>query len=339
MLATEIPIKANRISALDFTKGALVLFMVLYHWINYFIGMEWPYYRYLRFLSPSFIFISGFMVSSVYLTRYQAVDLKLSKRLMTRGLKLLLIFLVLNFGRVLVLPILSPGTSFVLQADEESLIAAFITGNFSTKIVSFSILVPIGYLLIMSGLLMPLYRHSRWVFQIVFALFFLGALWLELIGSPSMNLEILSIGMLGVVIGIIPMDKINRIVQYPYLVAIAYLLYTIAISIYNVPFLLQISGTCLTLMVIYVFAHLIPEDSRIRATVDKLGRYSLFGYIVQIVILQLLAATLRHAEPNLYKLVGSFFAAFLLTIFSVEMLDRTRRAAAVIDKVYKTVFN
>src|ERR1700735_1506044 len=98
--------KPQRISALDFAKGALVLIMVLYHWINYFIGPDWGYYRYLRFLTPSFIFITGFMISNVYLSKYPATDFRLPKRLLTRGLKLLTIFLVLKAARVLVAPIL-----------------------------------------------------------------------------------------------------------------------------------------------------------------------------------------------------------------------------------------
>src|SRR5207302_5956026 len=49
--------KTHRLPALDFTKGALVLFMVLYHWLNYFVSTEGDFYRYLRFLTPSFIFI------------------------------------------------------------------------------------------------------------------------------------------------------------------------------------------------------------------------------------------------------------------------------------------
>src|SRR5215813_5460686 len=90
------PAAPQRISALDFTKGALVLIMVLYHWINYFIGPQWPYYFYLRFLTPSFIFITGFMISHVYLAKYEVTDLRLPRRLFIRGLKLMGIFLALN---------------------------------------------------------------------------------------------------------------------------------------------------------------------------------------------------------------------------------------------------
>jgi len=45
--------KSHRIPAFDFTKGTLVLFMVLYHWLNYFYGPQGDIYKYLRFLTPS----------------------------------------------------------------------------------------------------------------------------------------------------------------------------------------------------------------------------------------------------------------------------------------------
>src|ERR1700728_1825387 len=101
--------KSPRIPALDFTKGALVLIMVLYHWINYFIGPDWGYYRYLRFLTPSFIFVTGFMISNVYLAKYDPSDPRLPKRLFTRGFKLLIIFIALNLARLLIVPLVGTG--------------------------------------------------------------------------------------------------------------------------------------------------------------------------------------------------------------------------------------
>src|SRR5690349_11729639 len=60
-IRSEVP--AGRNPALDFTKGVLVLLMVLYHWINYFVTREGDLYRYLRFITPSFIFITGFLIA------------------------------------------------------------------------------------------------------------------------------------------------------------------------------------------------------------------------------------------------------------------------------------
>src|SRR6267154_2261480 len=79
--------KTNRNPALDFTKGALVLIMVLYHWINYFYGPHDN--RYLRFLTPSFICITGFLISNIYLSKYDISDPRLPKRLFQRGAKIL----------------------------------------------------------------------------------------------------------------------------------------------------------------------------------------------------------------------------------------------------------
>src|SRR5258708_7126061 len=84
--------KGTRNDALDITKGILVVIMVLYHWINYFVTLNWDVYRYLRFITPSFILITGFVLSNVYLRKYLATDLRLHRRLLGRGLKLLLLF-------------------------------------------------------------------------------------------------------------------------------------------------------------------------------------------------------------------------------------------------------
>src|SRR5579872_1694336 len=91
------PVKdTNRVPALDFTKGALVLIMVLYHWMNYFIIANGSVYKYLRFLTPSFIFITGFLISNVYRAKYDIGGMRVASRLVTRGLKLIGIVLVLN---------------------------------------------------------------------------------------------------------------------------------------------------------------------------------------------------------------------------------------------------
>src|SRR5438105_12362691 len=87
---------AARNSALDFTKGFLVLLMIVYHWFNYFVGPRANVYKYLRFLTPSFIFIAGFIVANIYFTKYDIRDLRLPARLAIRGLKIIAVFIALN---------------------------------------------------------------------------------------------------------------------------------------------------------------------------------------------------------------------------------------------------
>jgi peptidoglycan/LPS O-acetylase OafA/YrhL len=333
--------KPQRIAALDFTKGALVLIMVLYHWMNYFMVLDWTYYRYLHFLTPSFIFITGFMISNVYLSKYAAADPRLSKRLFTRGLKLVVIFLALNLARTLVISLL--GTIVLVRnpLDPGNIFTIFVSGNYPVtggKLVAFSILVPISYLLMSSGVLMLPYKRFRYTFHLVCVLLLLSILILGFTGVQSYNLEFITIGMLGVLIGFMPIAAINEFVRHPYALASAYLCYAIAITIWNVPFPLLIVGVSLSVMVIYFVGASGSESGAIRSEVILLGKYSLLGYISQIAVLQILSAGLRHVHLGFGGLVVSFFAAFALTIVSVEVVDRARANTASVDRVYKAVF-
>jgi peptidoglycan/LPS O-acetylase OafA/YrhL len=333
--------KPRRIAALDFTKGALVLIMVLYHWMNYFLILNWTYYRYLHFLTPSFIFITGFMISNVYLSKYSPADPRLSKRLFTRGLKLMAIFVLLNLARIFVISVL--GTSVLVgdPLDPRNFFAIFVSGNLpiaAGKLVSFSILVPISYLLMFSGALMLPFRFYRYTFHAVCVLLLMSLLILGWTGAQSPIVESITIGMLGVLLGFMPIEKINNFVRHPYTLAFAYLCYTIAVTIWNVPFPLLVVGVLLTVMLIYLIGASGSEFGRIRGEVILLGKYSLLGYISQVAILQVLSALFRRVDLGSAVFVISFFAAFALTIVSVEVVDRARAKIASMDRLYKAVF-
>lgn len=336
------PPKSQRIPALDFTKGALVLLMVLYHWINYFIGQEVTYYyKYLRFLTPSFIFIAGFMISNVYLSKYAAADPRLAKRLLTRGLKLFAIFLALNLARLLVVPFL--GTDAVAQnlLEPRNLFIVFVSGNLpvsGSKLVSFSILVPISYLLMLSGALMIPHRRFRYTFHAVCGALLLGIVILGFNGARSYDLEFVTIGMMGVLAGFAPIESINRIVRHPIRLALAYAAYVAAITVWDVYFRLLAVGTALSLLIIYWIGTKGRESGKITGETILLGKYSLWGYISQIGILQILAAGFHRLNLGIGGMVLSFVAAFALTIASVEIVDRARTRIASVDRMYRWVF-
>jgi peptidoglycan/LPS O-acetylase OafA/YrhL len=333
--------KTQRNPALDFTKGALVLIMVLYHWINYFIGNEWGYYKYLRFLTPSFIFITGFMISNVYLSKYAVFDSRLPKRLFTRGLKLMAIFLVLNLSRILVGPLLGTVVFTRGVLGLHNIFTVFVSGNLpitGEKLVSFSILVPISYLLMFSGALMLPFRLYRYTFHLVCLALLVYVVILGVTGSGSYNLEFVAIGLMGVVTGFTPIETIHKFVRHPYALTLAYLCYVIAITIWVVPFLFLVVGVFLSVAAIYLIGASGSESSATRSEIILLGKYSLFGYISQIAILQILSVAFRHVNLGLAGLAISFFAAFALTIASVEVLDRARARAASVDGLYKAVF-
>jgi hypothetical protein len=326
--------KAGRISALDFTKGMLVLIMVLYHWINYFYPHD---NRYLRFLTPSFIFITGFLVSNIYLSKYGASDPRLPWRLVQRGLKLLAVFFLLNLTRSFLM-----GVSLLQQVSKGDLLDIYLVGNGvgggQAKAIAFSILVPISYLLILSAPLIIASRFYRYAFHVACLCCLLGVAVLRYEGIESPNLELIAIGLMGVITGYLPIEKINSLVRHSFLLAVAYALYLGAVSVWNVLYPIQIFGVFLSLMIIYRLGQHSGEPSRARACVVLLGKYSLVGYIAQIAILQALRIGFRHVSSEAMVLAVSFILAFALTIISVEVLDRARVRSAAIDGLYKAVF-
>ena len=334
--------RADRNPALDFTKGALVLFMVLYHWLNYFVSAQGFYYRYLRFLTPSFIFITGFIVSHIYLAKYGAASRMLPGRLLLRGVKLLGIFLLLNAVRAMVMP--GSGISNVLSVEWlTSNLAPFLaTENQmagSGRSAAFLILIPISYLLLSSAGLVLFGRLHNYAIHVVGGLFLAGVFLLNLLGAKNAFLELVSVGLLGVLLGYVSADVIANMTRHPYLFLTAYLGYLIAITSWDIIYPLQVVGVFLTVVLIYTLGARDHEPGWFVQQVILLGKYSLFGYITQIAILQLLRRGLGTWGLETAGLVTSFFAAFALTLLSVIVADYARAKFAVVDSMYKAVFS
>jgi len=343
--ATAFSGKPQRIPALDFTKGALVLIMVLYHWLNYFYANQsgLDVYRYLRFLTPSFIFITGFLVSNVYFSKYGVTNPRLPRRLIERGLKILAVFVALNLVRTLMVPRAAREQLIAEHLSARSLTNLYIIGTDlgggQGKAVAFYVLVPIGYLLVLSAMLLIGARVWRRFFHLTLAVCFLALLALDLRGLSSANLQLITIGLLGVILGYTPIDKISKFVNRPLWVIAAYLCYLAAITIWNVIYPLQIVGVCVSLMTIYMLGDAGRGRGWIRKEIILLGQYSLVGYIAQIAILQLLHQALRHTpliSPGIQ--ITSFIAAVVLTVMVVEATHRARRRIGAADRIYRAVF-
>jgi hypothetical protein len=218
--------------------------------------------------------------------------------------------------------------------------AVFVSGDFPVtggKLISFSILVPISYLLMLSGVLMLAYRRYRYIFHFACTLLLLFILGLAILGVRVYNVEFVTIGLLGVLTGFMPVRTINDMGRHRYVLAVAYVCYLIAITIWSVPFLLLIFGVFLTLIVIYLLGAS-GDECGVNGEVILLGKYSLFGYISQIAILQILNVGLRRFNFGFAVLAISFVTAFVLTIVSVEIVDRARVLNARVDRLYKAVF-
>jgi peptidoglycan/LPS O-acetylase OafA/YrhL len=336
---TQGPVRpaSTRITALDFTKGA----MVLYHWLAYFIGTQIDWSRYLRFLTPSFICITGFLISSVYLAKYGVHAPKLPRRLAVRGLKILAIFLALNVVIGLFIRSSYNGKIVFGAVSLTDMLGLFITGdNFvagAGKVAAFYVLIPIGQLLLFSAAVVILCRYFRYTFQVLCAIGLMAVLILGGLDIHSGNLELISVGLLGVVLGYIPVETINKCRRYAVWLIGAYALYVLAIREWNVLFPLQVVGVCLTLALLYICGSVAPDGAVTRSVV-LLGQYSLLGYIAQIVILQILHRAVRLVDLGAGRLPVSFIAAIALTVISIQVTDWARSKSGVLDRFYRTIF-
>jgi len=330
----------KRIWALDFTKGALVLVMVLYHWLNYFVGSHGFFYRYLLFLPPSFICISGFLISQVYASRFRITGERVPRRMVIRGLKVLAIFILLNVTTVGVLAFRSgSGKGWHDFLTRSALWSVFVSGNMTGgRLVAFYILLPISYLLILSACIMVISRRYRNIYHVVTIIALMAIMILRATSRTSPTLELMSVGCLGISAGYISIEKVDRFLKRPHLILLAYVLYILGITLWNTPYPLQVIGVLLTLMLIYRLGTASSGDGQIPQLLALLGKYSLFGYIAQIAILQCLRGVLR-VEYSESIPAFSLVLAVILTVISVIAVDRARTRVSTVDHLYRVVFS
>jgi len=335
------PTDLSRDTAIDFTKGALVLFMVLYHWLNYFLGPQGRYYDYLRFLTPSFIFITGFMISQIQLRRYENSGRSLSKRLFVRGLKLLIVFLVLN---VLVYAAQSRvQVSYSLWGKSLRSLswAAFVVGTSRAadgqKSIVFNILVPIAYLLIVSAGVV-LARRVRYAFYCTLFLLIAAVIFMRFSHFENFYLDLLMVGVLGVVVGFARSELLALVISRPYILTGLYCLFLAAITIWGVPLPLEIASVILTTALLYTAgSRLATAGTAWRRTI-LLGKYSLLGYIAQIAILQGLRRVPWLSQHGFGASLGALLLGALLTVAIVEAVDIARQRSKIANDLYRFVF-
>lgn len=329
--AAPTPAKGKpRLTYIDFAKGSLVLLMVYYHWLNYFVGLDSPIYSYIRFLTPSFIFLAGFVISIVYLPRLQAGERGIPGRLIHRGWKLLALVLGLNIvAQALGVGISASRWSAHTQAQ---VVWAFFSGSFP---VAFSVLVPISYLLFLSA---GLLRAGRYTLKLIplAAIALVGlTILLERQGMSNAYLELLGAGMLGLWFGRMRSDSWTFGLPTALVLLIVYPLYIWAIDAWNVLYVLQLVGVCLNLGLLFWLGKTQFGMSRAGALILRLGEYSLFAYIAQLVILQVLRKAPFLTGPGGY---GTLLAATLATILSVLATHWLRQRADAFNRAYSIVF-
>jgi hypothetical protein len=158
-------------------------------------------------------------------------------------------------------------------------------------------------------------------------------------GRGNALAEFLSIATLGLAVGASGLKRIQPLLSRPLVLAFAYVVYLAAVNAWNVVFPLQVAGVCLTLMLIYLVGIRFGGGGAFpRGQLVELGRYTLLGYIVQILVLQVLRIGLAS-----FDLRGRLsFIPFVVTVVgtwaAVRLTDRARQLCPLVDRAYRFVF-
>lgn len=320
-----------RIGALDWTKGALVVCMVAYHSINYSAFRPMAF-KALGFLPPSFILIAGFLVGQVYATKYSLNTWKPYLRLLIRGFKLLLLFLVLNVVHCIILKrdIIDGVWEFADRAG-----TVFVSGNNREGI--FEVLLPIAYFLILAPALLWFRSRTKGGIALFASALFLLCVVMDRNGMSYKNLCLLSAGVIGMACGLIRMESIDWFSFKLLPVFGVYVVYRLCSYFYGEIYPVQMFGALSTLILLYGLALHLDCDSRSGRRIVLLGKYSLAGYLIQIPLIQLLV--LFRGKPTHW--IGVIAVALItaaLLFFIVEGLNLLRSRSAVVDSAYKAVF-
>jgi hypothetical protein len=320
---------------LDLVKGALVVIMVVYHAMNIFSTAGPDEYAYVRFVSGSFILMSGYIVARFNEARFNADWRSTSRRLIVRGLKLLILFTLLNL-LVTLTGIGNPDkVQLGIQGYMGTLFEIYVAGK--PRYASFQILLPIAYLLVAAPAVLMLGRLSKWLFLASFATAFA----VSLLGIESVNLDFAVLGVIGLSGGILTksVDKPLAMAGV-WSIAVSLLATVMMMKYLNANLATYALGTIVILKLLYELSKTVGPATAPAGALILLGRYSLVCYIAQIIFMQALSRGLSRPRwelgyETILVVVGT--VAFLLVLSAVlaMLCDHYRFAA----KAYKLIFS
>ncbi len=330
------PSGSERLGAIDFTKGALVVCMVIYHSLNYSTQYELGF-RYLAFLPPSFIFISGFLMAVVYFSRPPGRDAITSGRMMLRGVKLLLLFTLLNVAATFVASQNYRGHPLDLKVFFSHWREVYFLGG--GTLAAFEVLLPIAYILLLGPLLLWMSRRGPWVVPAVAVLVIGGlAVWERQAALPANN-AMMSAGLLGAAVGGCFAGRLMASGRFWWIPLGLYgVLAVVAHGRMSASFLLQLLAATLALAALFGIGSRFTRPVWLFERFTLLGNYSLLAYIIQIGFLQFAVRLLGRPEPASPDFLLLFLTSLLVTVLAAEAADWLRQQSKLADKAYRFVF-
>jgi hypothetical protein len=319
---------------LDFVKGFLVIVMVIYHTMNYFTNASSEVYGYVRFVTGSFVLISGYIVTAFYGQKYGPDKLQASKRLVVRGMKLLTIFTSMN----LIICLLGIQNHRNSQYDTfiylSSLSDIYISGN--SKLTAFQILVPISYLLIVS----PVYILLDRIRKVLLGTTLLLPLFYILLKIDSYNLYLGIVGLMGASAGmLVNMDTLYS-VRNKSIIVVCFITVISLFRYFDRNILTYSAGILILMKLTYDFAKRVNLSKWHYQLIILLGQYSLVCYIMQILFLHGLFKVLSKPWWGLwYETITIFLVTTIFLSGLCNLLRFLRNQYRFCNKSYQFIFS
>lgn len=330
------PAHTSRDTALDFLKGFLVEIMVIYHIFNYYFEVRPPILLYIDFVTGSFVFISGYLVSSVYQTKYRDNLRKMFFRLFYRGGKLLLLFLLINFAIYSAAIKNYNGYEFKMDQLLANLGSILLAG--SAKISAFELLVPIAYTLLLSSILVIISTRALIILPTI-ALILCVSLFVN--QDHFFNLYYISIGLCGVAVGFFSqfIQRSSLTTRAKFLSIVSVSIYYLIISLWGRNNILPyIFGIVSVLFCVYSFASMFTSKNMVIDIFTVLGKYTLICYLAQILFLQILYRSIGGSVSTAISLSIAFVATNLFLYSLCRVIKRLCSTNKYIDKAYLLFF-
>lgn len=326
----------DRIIAIDFIKGILVLFMVIYHSLNFLHIQSLPRI-FMAFLTHSFVMITGFIVTHTYYNKYGLNRNKIRTRLLIRGLKLLFIFILLNAVSLYFWPRYSNGLLVTVKNLFTDLVSIYILGN--PKTTAFDVLLPISYTLLLSALFPHNKSMTPYLFIILALMLFIACILMENANASIFTLNLISSGAIGMAIGVIPITEILSLFKSMYFLLLSLIIYLLCALYYGtLSYWMQIYSTVYSLYFMYSLVGDTTFNSLIARNIVIIGKYSLLGYISQIAYLKLYQLVIITFDEDIFNILTTIIVIGCATWLSIRIIDRCRKNNDFIDSIYKMFF-
>ncbi len=338
--------KYKRNEAIDFTKGFLVIGMVAYHTLNYFLNGRSVMYVYVNYVTTAFIFYSGLLCGTIYLKKYLNDPLYVSKRLLIRSFKLLILFIVVNIAMHIVLNESNYGEDLGVNVLLYNLYSIFIIGN--PQLMAFEILLPIAYVIIICALLLYLFK-LRFIILcfLILSFFLIHYKGIKLGYNPSSIL----VGIGGFYTGLVCSEiysNIKRTINNIVIIPLTLLFFLVVVPIgaklqfvtgAKLDFFPNYIITNLVVASLYTLGNWLNSSKILTKHIILFGQFSLYLYLVQIFILQILSSVLKINNQliNMGHLCVFVFVNLCL-VFFCYFAEFSRKRFRIIDYAYRLIF-